>query len=409
MPHQAAARERKEMSVAIASNVRQHMENSSWIRRMFELGIALKRERGEENVFDLSLGNPVVEPPSEFFDALRRLVDTPMPGAHRYMPNAGYPETRQAVADTLADETGLPYNAQHVLMTCGAAAALNVAIRALCDPGDEVVVLTPYFAEYLFYPVNHGAVPVVVGCDEEFTPDLDELERKLTQRSKVVILNSPNNPAGVIYPQSFIADLAALLRRKSEELDVDIYLISDEPYRRIIYDGLGYPFPQHEYECTITATSHAKDLALPGDRIGYLAVHPACEEAGDLMDAFTFCNRVLGFVNAPAIMQHLVRSLQHVTVDVSDYQTKRDYLCDVLTSAGYDVRKPEGAFYLFPRSPVEDEMLLIEALQEEGVLVVPGRGFGMPGYFRISYCVHQSVLEGAEPGFRAAIDKLASA
>jgi len=395
--------------VAIASNVRQHMENSSWIRRMFELGIALKRERGEENVFDLSLGNPVVEPPSEFFDALRRLVDTPMPGAHRYMPNAGYPETRQAVADTLADETGLPYNAQHVLMTCGAAAALNVAIRALCDPGDEVVVLTPYFAEYLFYPVNHGAVPVVVGCDEEFTPDLDELERKLTQRSKVVILNSPNNPAGVIYPQSFIADLAALLRRKSEELDVDIYLISDEPYRRIIYDGLGYPFPQHEYECTITATSHAKDLALPGDRIGYLAVHPACEEAGDLMDAFTFCNRVLGFVNAPAIMQHLVRSLQHVTVDVSDYQTKRDYLCDVLTSAGYDVRKPEGAFYLFPRSPVEDEMLLIEALQEEGVLVVPGRGFGMPGYFRISYCVHQSVLEGAEPGFRAAIDKLASA
>ena len=409
MPHQAAARERKEMSVAIASNVRQHMENSSWIRRMFELGIALKRERGEENVFDLSLGNPIVEPPSEFFDALRNLADAPTPGAHRYMPNAGYPETRQAVADTLSSETGLPYAAQHVLMTCGAAAALNVAIRALCDPGDEVVVLTPYFAEYLFYPSNHGAVPVVVGCDEAFTPDLDDLERKLTPRSKVVILNSPNNPAGVIYPQSFVADLAALLRRKSEELGVDIYLISDEPYRRIIYDGLGYPFPQHEYERTITATSHAKDLALPGDRIGYLAVHPGCEEASELMDAFTFCNRVLGFVNAPAIMQHLVRGLQHVTVDVSDYQEKRDYLCGMLTSAGYNVRKPEGAFYLFPQSPVEDEMLLIQALQEEGVLVVPGRGFGMPGYFRISYCVHQSVLEGAEPGFRAAMSKLSAA
>ncbi len=394
--------------MAIASNVRQHMENSSWIRRMFELGIALKRERGEENVFDLSLGNPVVEPPSEFFDALRNLADAPTPGAHRYMPNAGYPETRQAVADMLASETDLPYGAQHVLMTCGAAAALNVAIRALCDPGDEVVVLTPYFAEYLFYPSNHSAVPVVVGCDESFTPGLDDLERKLTPHSKVVILNSPNNPAGVIYSQSFVADLAALLRRKSDELGVDIYLISDEPYRRIIYDGLGYPFPQHEYERTITATSHAKDLALPGDRIGYLAVHPACEEAGELMDAFAFCNRVLGFVNAPAIMQHLVRSLQHVTVDVSDYQAKRDYLCDVLTSAGYDVRKPEGAFYLFPRSPVEDEMLLIQALQDEGVLVVPGRGFGMPGYFRISYCVHQSALEGAAPGFRAAINKLAS-
>ena len=385
------------------------MENSSWIRRMFELGIALKRERGEENVFDLSLGNPVVEPPPEFFDALRSLADTPTRGAHRYMPNAGYPETRQAVADTLAGETGLPYGTQHVLMTCGAAAALNVAIRSLCDPGDEVVILTPYFAEYLFYAYNHAAVPVVVGCDESFTPDLDELERKLTPRSRVVVLNSPNNPSGVIYPQSFIADLAALLRRKSEEFDTGIYLVSDEPYRRIIYDGLGYPFPQHEYERTITATSHAKDLALPGDRIGYLAVHPACEEAGELMDAFTFCNRVLGFVNAPAIMQHLVRGLQHVTVDVSDYQAKRDYLCDVLTSAGYNVRKPEGAFYLFPQSPVEDEMLLIDALQEEGVLVVPGRGFGMPGYFRISYCVEQAALEGAAPGFRAAIAKLGAA
>ena len=393
----------------IASNVRQHMENTSWIRRMFELGIALKRERGEENVFDLSLGNPVVEPPAEFFDALRSLADAPAPGAHRYMPNAGYPETRQAVADTLAGETGLPYEGRHVLMTCGAAAALNVAIRSLCDPGDEVVILTPYFAEYLFYAYNHGAVPVVVGCGDDFMPDLDELERKLTARSKVVILNSPNNPSGVIYPQPFIADLAALLRRKSDEHDTAIYLVSDEPYRRIIYDGLAYPFPQHEYERTITATSHAKDLALPGERIGYLAVHPACDEAGELVDAFVFCNRVLGFVNAPAIMQHLVRGLQHVTVDVGDYQAKRDYLCGVLTSAGYNVRKPEGAFYLFPQSPVEDEMLLVEALQEEGVLVVPGRGFGMPGHFRISYCVHRSALEGAAPGFRAAIRKLGAA
>ena len=393
--------------MAIASSVQQHMENSSWIRRMFELGIALKRERGEENVFDLSLGNPVAEPPPEFFDALRRLADAPTPGAHRYMPNAGYPETRQAIAETLARETGLPYEAQHVMMASGAAAALNVAIRAVCDPGDEVVIFTPYFAEYLFYAYNHGATPVVIGCDETFTPDLAELERRLTPRSRVVVLNSPNNPSGVIYPQPFIADLAALLRRKSAELGSDIYLVSDEPYRRIIYDGLPYPFPQHEYERTITATSHAKDLALPGDRIGYLAVHPACPEASELLDAFTFCNRVLGFVNAPAIMQHLVRGLQGVTVDVGGYQAKRDYLCDVLSAAGYRVRKPEGAFYLFPQSPVADEMLLIDALQEEGVLVVPGRGFGMPGHFRISYCVEQASLEGAAPGFRAAIRRFA--
>ncbi len=391
----------------IASNVREQLANSSWIRRMFELGIALKRERGDENVFDLSLGNPVVEPPAEFFDELRRLADSPVPGAHRYMPNAGYTETRQAVADSLSAETGLAYGAGHVMMTVGAAGALNVVVHAFCDPGDEVVILTPFFAEYLFYASNHGAVPVVVGCDREFVPDLAQMESKLTARSKLVILNSPNNPSGAVYPRSLIADIAGLLRRKSDELGVEIYLVSDEPYRKLIYDGLTYPFPQLDYERTITVTSHAKDLALPGDRIGYIAVRPDDPQAGELMDAFTFCNRVLGFVNAPATMQHVVRGLQNVTVDVSDYQAKRDYLYDVLTSAGYRVRKPEGAFYMFPESPAADEMLLIDALQQEGVLVVPGRGFGMPGYFRISYCVDQRTLEGSAPGFRAAIERLA--
>ena len=394
--------------MAIASKVREDMGSSSWIRRMFELGIALKRERGEENVFDLSLGNPVIEPPAQFFDELRRIADSPTPGAHRYMPNAGYPETRSAVAGALAAETGLAYGAEHVMMTVGAAGALNVVVHALCDPGDEVVILAPYFAEYLFYATNHGATPVVVGCDDEFVPDLAELERKLAPRSRLVILNSPNNPSGAVYSRALIAEIASVLRRKSDEFGSEIYLVSDEPYRKLLYDGLAYPFPQHEYDRVITVTSHAKDLALPGDRIGYLAVHPNCPERSELMDAFAFCNRVLGFVNAPAIMQHVVRRLQDVTVDVRDYQEKRDYLYDALTSAGYRVRKPEGAFYMFPESPVADEMRLVEALQQEGVLVVPGRGFGMPGYFRISYCVEQRTLEGAAPGFRAAFQRLAS-
>ena len=392
--------------MAVARNVSEQMGDSSWIRRMFELGAALKRERGEENVYDLSLGNPVAEPPPEFFAALREMAGDPAPGAHRYMPNAGYPETRQAVADALAGETGLPYEGKHVVMTAGAAAALNVAVHALCDPRDEVVILAPYFAEYLFYARNHGAVPVVVGCDADFTPDLAELERKLTPRSKVVILNSPNNPSGAVYPSAFVAELAGLLRRKSAALGSEIYLISDEPYRRIIYDGLAYPFPQLHYERTITATSHAKDLALPGDRIGYLAAHPDCPDAAGLTDAFIFCNRVLGFVNAPAMMQRLVEGLQGVTVDVSGYQAKRDALCAALSEAGYRIRKPEGAFYLFPQSPVPDEMALVDALQAEGVLVVPGRGFGMPGYFRVSYCVEQATLDGAVPGFRAAMRAL---
>ena len=287
---------------------------------------------------------------------MRKFADAPPPGAHRYMPNAGYPETRQAIADALANETGLPYGAQHVMMTVGAAGALNVVMHALCDPGDEVIIFAPYFAEYLFYVGNHGATPVVIGCDADFTPDLDELGAKLTARTKLVVLNSPNNPSGAIYPRSFVAALAELLRSKSAETGAEIYLVSDEPYRRIIFDGHAYPFPQHEYERTITVTSHAKDLALPGERIGYLALHPDIENASELMDAFVFCNRVLGFVNAPALMQHLVRGIQHVTVDVSGYQAKRDYLYNVLTSAGYRVRNPEGAFYMFPESPVPDEM-----------------------------------------------------
>jgi len=390
----------------IASHIKKYMADSSWIRRMFELGIAMKKERGEENVFDLSLGNPIMEPPQEFTDELRRLISELPPGSHRYMPNAGYIETRAAVASALAEETGLPYGAQHIMMTVGAGGGINAVIHALCNPDDEVIIFAPYFAEYLFYASNHGARAVVVGCDDDFTPDLADLESKITPRTKIVMVNSPNNPSGRVYDEAFLRDLAALLTRKGAELGTEIYLLSDEPYRKIIFDGRTYPFPQLAYDKTITVTSHSKDLALPGERIGYLAVHPRYAGGIELMDAFVFCNRVLGFVNAPALMQHAVRALQHVTINVDDYREKRDYLYGVLKQAGYDVFKPQGAFYMFPRSPVADEMKLVEALQRHGVLVVPGRGFGMPGYFRISYCVHQRVLEGAAPGFRAAFDEL---
>jgi aspartate aminotransferase len=395
--------------MAIAADIERAMEDSSWIRRMFELGIQLRQERGAENVFDLSLGNPIAEPPPQFFDALREYAAADTPGVHRYMPNPGYVETRQAVADALSDETGLSYAAEHIVMTVGAAAALNVVVHSLCDRDDEVVILTPFFAEYLFYASNHGAKPVVVGCDEHFMPDLEDLEAKLSPRTKMVLVNSPNNPSGAMYPGPVIAELASLLAEKSDEFGTEIFLVSDEPYRKILFDEHVYPFPQLSYERTITVTSHAKDLALPGDRIGYIALHPdyaGSESGSQLIDALIFCNRVLGFVNAPAIMQHLVRNLQTVTIDTTDYQQKRDYLYTVLTSAGYEVRKPEGAFYMFPRSPVADEMELVAALQRQGVLVVPGRGFGMEGYFRISYCVEQRELEGAAPGFAAAMSEL---
>ncbi len=397
--------------MSIAAEIQRGMEDSSWIRRMFELGIELRRERGAENVFDLSLGNPVTEPPAEFFDELRRVAASDAPGAHRYMPNAGYVETRQAVAEALSEETGLRYGASDIVMTVGAAAALNVIVHALCNREDEVIIFTPYFGEYFFYATSHGARPVVVGCDADFTPDLDELERKLSSRTRLVIVNSPNNPSGAMYPQSFIQELARLLDAKSSEFGSDIFLVSDEPYRRILFDEHVYPFPQRSYRRTLTVTSHAKDLALPGERIGYIAVHPdyaATDEGVQLLDALIFCNRVLGFVNAPAIMQRVVRNLQRVAVDASDYRRKRDYLYETLSAAGYEVRKPEGAFYMFPKSPVADELELVATLQRHGVLVVPGRGFGMPGHFRISYCVEQRELDGAAPGFAAAISELAS-
>ncbi len=391
--------------MAISNKVRGFVEQGGWIRRMFEAGITLKAQYGEEKVFDLSLGNPVVEPPQQFHQELRRLAEHPIKGMHRYMPNAGYPETRKAVADTLSEETGLPFAADHVVMTCGAAAALNVVLKTLLNPDEEVVILSPYFVEYGYYIDNHGGKAITVPTTPDFQPDLVAIESAITPKTKALILNSPNNPTGVVYPDESLQQLGALLSRKQADFGGEIFIISDEPYRRIIYDGLTYPQVFPHYRNTIVVNSHAKDLALPGERIGYIAINPEYSDGEELADGFTFCNRTLGFVNAPALMQHLVRSLQGVSVDAADYQRKRDYLYGQLKELGYTVTRPQGAFYLFPKSPVEDDVAFVEALQEWNVLTVPGRGFGMPGYFRISYCVEDWVLEGAVEGFSKAAER----
>jgi aspartate aminotransferase len=381
------------------------MEEGGWIRRMFEVGIALKAQYGEDQVFDLSLGNPVVEPPEEFNQELLRLVNNPARGSHRYMPNAGYPETRQAVADTLKIETGLFFTQQEVVMTCGAAAAANVTLRAILNPGEEVIILSPFFGEYVYYIDNHQGVPVIVPTDENFRLDLEAIEAAVTSRTRGIIINSPNNPSGVVYSREQLTALADLLDRKQRQLGAEIFIISDEPYRRIIYDGLVYPQVFPHYENTIVVNSHAKDLGLPGERIGYIAVSPHYPDRSELVDGMIFCNRTLGFVNAPALMQHVVRELQGVSVDVADYQRKRDYLHGQLTEMGYTLVKPEGAFYLFPKSPLDDDTAFVAAMQEWNVLVVPGRGFGTPGHFRISYCLEDRVLEGAMEGFARAAER----
>lgn len=391
--------------MTISNRVRRAMEEGGWIRRMFEVGIALKAQYGADKVFDLSLGNPIMEPPERFNAELRRLAADPAPGMHRYMPNAGYPETRAAVAETLRGETGLPFAGGDIVMSCGAAGAINVVLGATLNPGDEVIILAPYFGEYVYYVDNHNGKAVIVPTTADFRLDLDAIAAAITRRTRGLLLNSPNNPSGVVYTAGEIRELAELLRRKQAELNTEIYIISDEPYRRLIYDGLTYPQIFPHYDRTIVVNSHAKDLGLPGERIGYIALHPDYPGKGELVDGLIFCTRTLGFVNAPALMQHLVRGLQDASVDVAEYQRKRDFLYGGLTELGYSVVKPQGAFYLFPKSPLADDAAFVDALQEWLVLVVPGRGFGAPGYFRISYCVEDWVLAGALEGFARAAER----
>ncbi len=388
--------------MSMSVNVRQQMVEGSWIRRMFEEGAALKALHGVEKICDLSLGNPIVEPPAEFEVALRRLAEKPIPGMHRYMANAGYEETRAAVARELERETGVSLTARDVVMTCGASGAMNVVLKALLDPGDEVIVLAPYFVEFLGYVDNHGGKARVVRCDRDFLPDLAMLADAIGPQTKAVILNSPNNPTGVVYPESIIRGIGEVLARKEDELGHQIYLISDEPYRRILFDGL-MPVPVfRHYRNSVVVSSHSKDLALPGERIGYAALNPESDEHDDLMAGFIHCNRVLGFVNAPAMMQHLVKNLQNVTVSVAEYERKRDLLYGELSAMGYDVVRPQGAFYMFPKAPLEDDVEFVRELLTLLILVVPGRGFGAPGFFRISYCVNDRTLEASLEGFRKA-------
>ena len=386
--------------MSIAQGVRQHMQASAWIRGMFEEGIRLKQQYGADNVYDFSLGNPVQEPPPQFHEALRHVVEQPRPGMHRYMPNTGYPETRAAIANQLAQETGLNWHENHIVMVVGAAGGLNVVLKTLLDPGDEVIIFAPYFVEYLFYVENHQGVSKVIRTDERFNLDLDALAEALSPRTKAVLINAPNNPSGVIYPAETIAALGDLLRQKQAAFGSEIYLLSDEPYKKLLYDGAVYPEVHAHYANSLVVTSHAKDLALPGERIGYIAVNPACANMQDLQDGLSFANRTLGFVNAPALMQHVITYLQGVTIDMSDYARKRALLCDALADMGYEFVRPQGAFYLFPKAPIEDDVAFVKTLQDERILTVPGSGFGAPGYFRISYCVDDPTIERSLAGFR---------
>lgn len=375
-------------------------ESSSWIRKMFEQGARMKTDFGPENVFDFSLGNPDLPPPPQFSRVLAALVRDEEPGCHAYMPNSGYPQVCAALAAKLAQEQDVALTAGDVLMTCGAAGGLNVIMKALLDPGDEVIVFSPYFVEYTFYIDNHGGVTKIVPTDAEFNLDLAAVEAALNEKTKAVLINSPNNPTGQVYRAETLAALGRLLDQQGRT----IYLIADEPYRKIVYDGITVPSVMAASRNAIVVSSYSKDLSLPGERIGYVAVHPEMPDKAALLNAMTLANRILGFVNAPALMQRAVARLQEVSVDMSIYARRREVFCEMLDAAGLEYVRPKGAFYLFPKTSIDD-VEFCKLLLEEKILAVPGQGFGRPGHIRLAFCVEEKVIRGAAEGFRRAISK----
>jgi aspartate aminotransferase len=385
--------------MAIAKKINGFITQSSFIRKMFEEGIRLKQKYGPENVFDFSLGNPNVDPPEAVKTRLCQLAVAKIPGKHMYMPNAGYPETCAAVAAELSASRGVTLTAGQIVMTCGAGAALNVILKTIIDPGDEVIILAPFFVEYRFYVDNAGGATRIIPPREDFDLDLDAIRQAVNEKTKAVLINSPNNPTGKVYGETSIRGLAALLTERGKELNREIYIISDEPYHEIVYDGVTVPSVMKAYSHSFIASSYSKSLSLPGERIGYIVANPVMTALGEVMDGLTLCNRILGFVNAPALMQRAIAGLQGVRVDVEIYRRKRDLLCDGLASVGYRVTKPEGAFYLFPRTPIDDDVRFADALQKRRILTVPGSGFHGPGHIRIAYCVDDETILGAIEGF----------
>lgn len=388
--------------MTVSNRIKQALENASWIRRMFEEGAELKARLGADQVMDFTLGNPDLEPPAEFKRELAAAAQDPRPGLHSYMANAGLVPTRQAVARHLSTVHQLDFKTEDIVLTCGAGGAINIILKALLDPGDEVVVLAPFFPEYMFYIDNHGGTPRVVETDDHFQLDLNRLEQALNPSTRVVIINSPNNPTGQVYEAEALMELGRLLTHHSARQGRPVYLLADEPYRRIVYDNLSLPSIFAAYPNTLLATSFSKDLSIPGERIGYAAVSPQAADRGEIFAGLVLANRILGFVNAPALMQRVVAQLLEVSVDVGYYARRRDLFQEVLEQAGYELVQPRGAFYFFPQAPGGDDLALVARLKKENILAVPGRGFGRAGYFRLAFCVSEEVIRRAAPGFARA-------
>ena len=405
--------------MAIAPHIKEMMNSkgASVIRRMFEEGALLKQEFGSDKVYDFSIGNPDLEPPEELKAAIVALAQQKEIGCHGYMPNAGYLETRQAMGNKVGTEQGMTVEGRFVVMTCGAAGALNCLFKALLAPGDEVVVPAPFFAEYRHYVGNYGGVLVPVPCRADFSLDVDAIGSSLSQKTAAVLVNSPNNPSGKVYSRQEMEGLAQVLERHGQVSGRVPYLVCDEPYRDIVYDGVAVAPVFPLYRSSVVVSSFAKNLSLPGERIGYIAVNPSCQEAEELVAACIFTTRILGFVNAPAFFQRVVARSWSVPVDYSSYLSRRNQLMAVLDGAGIRYFRPEGAFYLFCRVPepggeasrrLEEtgnstDMEFCDHLKGYRVLCAPGSGFGCVGWFRMAYCTSEATIRNCSDALRQAV------
>jgi aspartate aminotransferase len=387
----------------IANQMIKMVEGMEMVKKMFEEGARLKAEHGPDNVFDFSLGNPDVPPPPEFKKVLKELAGDELLG-HGYTPNTGYPYVRKAVADYLSTLHDVKIAPDFIIMTVGAAGALNDAFNAVINPGEEILIPSPYFIGYDHYAFIARATIKTVPTDRNFHLDTAAIESAITDKTRVMVINSPNNPTGAVYSAAELAELGRVLDNASHKFGKRIYLVADEPYRKIVYD-LEVPSIFKAYPHSIIVSSYSKELSLAGERIGYLAVNPDAEDAQMVAGAAAVVNTML-CVNAPSLSQHAVARLQGVTVDVSIYRRRRDMLCDGLADIGYEFHVPEGAFYLFPKSPIPDDVKFTQLLKEELILTVPGIGFDGPGYFRLSYAVPDSTITGSMAGFKRALEKV---
>ena len=387
----------------IAEKMKNMVANSSAIRAMFEEGNRLAKIHGAENVYDFSLGNPNVAAPEAVRKAVLDILEEEDPVAlHGYTnSNSGYADVRQAVAESLNERFGTCFEEKNIIMTVGAAGGLNVILKSILNPGDEVIAFAPYFGEYRSYTNNYDGVLVEVSPDtENFQPKLKEFEAKITPKTKAVIVNTPNNPTGVVYSEGTIKKLAAILEEKQREYKTDIYLISDEPYRELVYDGAEVPYLTKYYANTVVGYSYSKSLSLPGERIGYLVIPDEASDSEELLAAANVATRILGFVNAPTLQQKIIARCLDEKTDISYYDRNRETLYKGLEECGFECIKPEGAFYLFVKSPVENEKEFCAAAKEYNILIVPGSSFACPGYVRLAYCVSYEMIVNSLPKFR---------